>query len=287
MLGSTPCADEVIDATLQQLNPQDRETILLRYFENLTFAEIAARQNLKEDTVRMRLNRALARLRGYLSQQGVRSTEAALATLLASEAAASSPVPAALAGAVAQAGFASGQAAGTSLGLISLMSAKKSLILTAVIAGLVGALSTAYPLYRRMAATAASNHQLQVDNDLLRDRLTAALLAGPASGLALAAGQSKPATTGAQRRLDQINSAVKLREATRDAVAATNKIRRHPGPNNEDVFVDAPQPTYVDPENFKLANGWQFHLTAEGWKWNFPAQAVPAFVNGVPQSPPS
>jgi hypothetical protein len=59
----------------------------------------------------------------------------------------------------------------------------------------------------------------------------------------------------------------------------------HPGPNNEDLFIGAPDPTYLDPENVKLVNGQLYHLTADGWKFMIPAQFVAGFVNNVLKSP--
>jgi RNA polymerase sigma factor (sigma-70 family) len=47
---------------LEFLAPQDREVIWLHEYEELTFPEIARRLGAREDTVRMRFNRALPRL---------------------------------------------------------------------------------------------------------------------------------------------------------------------------------------------------------------------------------
>lgn len=72
----------VLDDALDQLRPADRELMLLRYFQGLTFAEIGARLTLAENAARMRTDRALDRLRGHLERRGVTSTAAALGLLL-------------------------------------------------------------------------------------------------------------------------------------------------------------------------------------------------------------
>lgn len=81
----------VIDAVLDDLKESDREAILLRYFERLSFVEISARLALSENTVRMRTDRALGKLRHLLEQRGVTSTVVALELLLVNEAFATAP----------------------------------------------------------------------------------------------------------------------------------------------------------------------------------------------------
>lgn len=47
---------------VELLDPADREVIVLRQWEELPFAEVAARLGIQEDAARMRLNRALKKL---------------------------------------------------------------------------------------------------------------------------------------------------------------------------------------------------------------------------------
>lgn len=97
----------VIDDALHRLNDRDREAVLLRFFEGKPFAEIGAQLAVSEDAARVRVDRALDKLRTLLSRRGVTSTSAALATLLANEALAGAPAGLAMkitAGAVATGG---------------------------------------------------------------------------------------------------------------------------------------------------------------------------------------
>ena len=81
----------VLDEAMHQLQETDREAILLRYFENQPFAEIGARCGLNENAARMRVDRALEKLRGLLARRGV-TTAAALASVIAAHAVQVAPV---------------------------------------------------------------------------------------------------------------------------------------------------------------------------------------------------
>ncbi len=61
----------VVDGCLSKLSTKDREAILLRFFEEKSFAEIAETLGLQEDAARMRVNRALELLRQRLVSDGV------------------------------------------------------------------------------------------------------------------------------------------------------------------------------------------------------------------------
>ncbi|MDZ7905917.1 MAG: sigma-70 family RNA polymerase sigma factor [Cypionkella sp.] len=75
----------------QSWKETDREAMLLRYFEGLSFAEVGARMNLSENAARMRTERALEKLRFHLGRRGVTSTTVALGLLLANQAFALAP----------------------------------------------------------------------------------------------------------------------------------------------------------------------------------------------------
>jgi RNA polymerase sigma factor (sigma-70 family) len=81
----------VLDAALRELNDADREAVLLRYFERRPFADIGAALQLGEDAARMRVDRALEKLRALLARRGVTSTAAALGAALANQAMIAAP----------------------------------------------------------------------------------------------------------------------------------------------------------------------------------------------------
>ena len=82
----------VLDDALAELADADREAILLRYFEGHDYAHVGARLNLADNTARMRVERALEKLRGFLARRGVTSTTSALAAGLAQQAVTAAPV---------------------------------------------------------------------------------------------------------------------------------------------------------------------------------------------------
>lgn len=125
-----PVLDEVID----ELSDDDREAILLRFFEGRDYAGLAARFGVTDNTARMRVERALDKLRALLERRGVTSTAAALAAAMGNHAVLAAPAGlgvtvtgAALAGA--------GAGVGAATAAVVLMSATKlQLALTAALA---------------------------------------------------------------------------------------------------------------------------------------------------------
>ena len=81
----------VIDEALDELNDTEREALLLRFFESRPLAEIGARFSLSPDAARMRVDRALDKLRGLLASRGIASTAAALAAIIASQSGLAAP----------------------------------------------------------------------------------------------------------------------------------------------------------------------------------------------------
>jgi RNA polymerase sigma factor (sigma-70 family) len=81
----------VLDGALEGLREGDRQLMLLRFFQGMTFPEIGARLALSENAARMRTERAMEKLRAHLGRRGVTSSAAALGLLLANQAAAAPP----------------------------------------------------------------------------------------------------------------------------------------------------------------------------------------------------
>lgn len=77
---------------LTRLKPGDREAILLRFVQEQSLAEIGASLGLSENTARMRINRALEKIRTHLARTGIAVTAAALSVLLEEQAAQAAPV---------------------------------------------------------------------------------------------------------------------------------------------------------------------------------------------------
>lgn len=127
----------VLDEALDRLPHRDRDLILLRYFQGLSFPELGQRLSMNENAARMRATRALEKLRRILSRQGVTSSTAALSLLLSQPVLASAP--AGLAGAVSAAAVASVPTAMTA-GILPLLIMSKitaPLVAAALVAGIL------------------------------------------------------------------------------------------------------------------------------------------------------
>lgn len=81
----------VVDAALDELGETDRAAVLLRFFEGRPFAEIGAALLVTEDAARMRVSRALEKLRVLLERRGIVSTSAAVSAALVQQGAAMAP----------------------------------------------------------------------------------------------------------------------------------------------------------------------------------------------------
>lgn len=199
----------VIDAALDTLKERDREVMLLRYFDGLTFAEVGARLNLTENTARMRTERALEKLRKQLGRLGVTSTAAALGLALANSSFAAAP--AGLVTSVAASALAVAPAGG-GVGLVSLILMSK-LTAPAISAVVASALTAVLWTSVAPATSAEEVAVLRRENA----RLGSALAPGAsADALAAVAEEFASQASAIARAVEQ----KRLRQATSVAAAA-------------------------------------------------------------------
>lgn len=84
--------EPVLNASLKSLSSEDQNAVLLRYFQNRSLKEVGTALNISEDAARMRIARALEKMRRHFRQHGLLLTAFSLPILLsdnASQAAAS------------------------------------------------------------------------------------------------------------------------------------------------------------------------------------------------------
>ena len=153
-----PLLDEAID----QLGPEDRRAILLRFFEQRDFPAVGELLGSTEEAARKRVSRALEKLHLLLKSRGVSLSVAALGTVLATEAV--TAAPAGLAASVGSAALAGAAAGGFSLTLLKVLTMTKLKlgVITALVAGGVAA-----PLVIQHQSLA----QVRADNQALRQQL--------------------------------------------------------------------------------------------------------------------
>ncbi len=86
----TPASDTIVweeispklDEALNQLNDEDRQALLLRFFSRKTMHEVGATLGVSEDAAKMRVSRAVDRLRTQMGATATAWTVAVLSTLL-------------------------------------------------------------------------------------------------------------------------------------------------------------------------------------------------------------
>ncbi|MCX6924286.1 MAG: YceI family protein, partial [Verrucomicrobia bacterium] len=126
----------ILDEAIQELGPDDRDAILLRFFERRSLRSVGEALGTNENVAQKRVARAVQELGILLQRRGVALSAAALASSLA--AGAVTAAPAGLAASIAGAVLAgAGAAGGSSLtsGKVALMAKLKVGITTAIVVG--------------------------------------------------------------------------------------------------------------------------------------------------------
>jgi len=102
----------LLDGAMETLGRKDHDALVLRFFEGKNFAEVGAALGANEDNARMRVNRALEKLRKIFTKRGVSSTTAILAGAISANSVQAAPVG--LAVKISAVAVAKGAAASTS-----------------------------------------------------------------------------------------------------------------------------------------------------------------------------
>jgi hypothetical protein len=125
----------VLDSLMLELKDSDREALLLRYFETRSLADVGNKLGLSENAARMRVERALERLRERLLRRGVTSTATALAMVLTQQSVGAAPFGLAASVTASTLGAASAAGSLSILDLITMANIKTILIGAVIAAG--------------------------------------------------------------------------------------------------------------------------------------------------------
>jgi RNA polymerase sigma factor (sigma-70 family) len=160
-----------LDDAMHELKGTDREAVLLRYFENRQFAEVGAKLGLNENAARMRVERALEKLRAIFAKRGI-TAATALASVISANAI--QIAPANLAATLTTASIATA-GTGTFTFLKIMTATKLKLAFSAIIvAGAVAAFVIQNQVQEKLRAKNESLTQqlaqLQADNENLSNR---------------------------------------------------------------------------------------------------------------------
>jgi len=179
----------LLDEALGALREGERVAVLLRFFEGRGFAEIGVALKMSEDAARMRVTRAVEKMRAAFARRGVTSSAAALGALMCAEAAQAAPAGLAAtvsAGAIATAGGASaaGAAGASASGAASAASAasasgagailafmSSAKITTVAVVAILVAAGGVYYGARNERVSAASLAQARLENKNLAEQL--------------------------------------------------------------------------------------------------------------------
>jgi RNA polymerase sigma factor (sigma-70 family) len=157
-----------LDRVLSELDASDRDALVLRFFDDRPLVDVGAKLNLTENAARMRVQRALEKVRALLARRGVTSTTTALAGVLTGQAGTAAPASivtsvssAALAGAVSGGGLV------TATAVFKIMSMTKIITAAAVVALLgLAAYQFAVGQKRKTSAAAADREPAQIARDI-------------------------------------------------------------------------------------------------------------------------
>lgn len=194
----------VIDDALDRLSGPDRAAVLMRFFNNQSFAAIGAQLGVTENAARMRVDRALDKLNGILSTRKI--TSVSLAAALATEAVAASAPPALAAQVAAQAlaGAALGASGGIAATLFAMTTTSKTIVAVTCVLAVLGIGSASYEarqLSKVRAQVPIMRHQLATaESALAAEKARSAALEKELTGAKLVqAPVVKPASTPAPR----------------------------------------------------------------------------------------
>ena len=146
----------LLDEAMADLSETDRHAVVLRYFDGKSLRDVGAALGASEDAAKMRVNRAVEKLRGYFTKRGVTLSAAGLTTAITANAV--QAAPAGLAAVVT-----AGALAGTTLTTAVVLAASKSMAMTTlqktIITLIVTALAGAGIYETRQAARLREQNQ--------------------------------------------------------------------------------------------------------------------------------
>ncbi len=135
----------ILDEAVGSLNPVDRQAVLLRFFQGRSHREVGAALGVTEDAARVRVDRALEKLRRNFARRGIITTSVLLGEAILRNSAEAEP--AGLAGRVKTASAAGGAFLGWGGWMLRLMlmNTKKKVLTIAMLLVLAGLFTWSWP----------------------------------------------------------------------------------------------------------------------------------------------
>jgi RNA polymerase sigma factor (sigma-70 family) len=159
----------LLDSALETLGRKDHDALVLRFFEGKNFAEVGAVLGTGEDTARMRVNRAVEKLRKIFTKRGIISTTSILAGAISANSV--QAAPSGLAKTISVVAMAKGAAAGTSTltlikGALKIMAWAKMKTAAVAAVAIILATGTTTVVIKTAAASRAKVEQQVFSNGL-------------------------------------------------------------------------------------------------------------------------
>lgn len=134
----------MLEDAMGQLAEKDRDAVVLRFFEDRSLDEVGATLGVSEDAAKMRLARALEKLRKWFAKRGLNLTTAKIAGAVSANSIHAAPVglAASVAASAAQGAAAATSAVALAKGVLKLMAWTKVKTALAVVAGVFLAVGT-------------------------------------------------------------------------------------------------------------------------------------------------
>jgi len=150
-----------LDEALSELGQRDRDAIVLRFFENKNLQEVGAALGASEDAAKMRVNRALEKLRKIFSKRGVALSVKLIASAVSANSVQAAPVG--LVKTISVVAIAKGAAAGGSTlalvkGALKIMAWTKAKTAAVAVAAVILATGTTTILIKSHTARAARSN---------------------------------------------------------------------------------------------------------------------------------
>ena len=82
----------LLDGALEKLGQKDHDAVVLRFFQNKNFSEVGVALGASEDAAKMRVSRALEKLRKFFTKRGIDSTAATLAEQISANSVQAAPM---------------------------------------------------------------------------------------------------------------------------------------------------------------------------------------------------
>ena len=271
----------VIDDAMHELSETDRAAVVLRFFEELSLKEVGLALGMNENAARMRVDRALDKLRAVLAKRGVTSTACGLSAAITAGAVIAAPANLAASVSAGALSIATSTATNfTALKIMTLTKLKVGMLSAVVLAGVATPLAV-----QQRAQTRLRERNVELGRQVDQLAHENARL----SNLVARAEETRTLSQDQLRELMKLRGEVGLlRRQTNELEKLQQENRRLQAGQTNATQNSQPSTTYTVDEfqkqegiaKLNYAKYWvlAFHLYAENNQGRFPAsldQALP------------